>query len=75
MDNSSLSVDIFYLIIVIGGIFSFIASLMSYLITYDEYAHHYKTAKEPRKLALQAAAFTFALFFALTVGAGYFLTR
>jgi len=70
MNNPSL--DIF---IAIGGIFGFLASLMAYLITYNKYLHHYQSSKEPRKLALQAAIFTFISFFALAVGAGYFLTN
>ena len=70
MGNSSL--DLF---IAIGGVFGFLASLMAYLITYNEYMHHYQSSKEPRKLALQAAIFTFIFFFALAVGAGYFLTQ
>ncbi|MHB1646794.1 MAG: hypothetical protein EVG15_08850 [Candidatus Acididesulfobacter diazotrophicus] len=74
MDKLCLSCDIFNLIIIVGGIFAFIASIMAYLITYDEYIHHYQSAKKPIKYALQAAIFTFVLFCILTVGAGYFLS-
>lgn len=57
MSNPSL--DLF---IAIGGIFGFLAALMAYLITYNEYMHHYQSSREPRKLASQAAIFTFFLF-------------
>lgn len=70
MNNPSL--DLF---IGIGGVFGFLAALMAYLITYNEYMHHYQTSKEPRKMALQAAIFAFIFFFALAVGSGYFITH
>jgi len=47
MANQSL--DLF---IAIGGIFGFLASIMAYLITGNEYLHHYQSSKERRKLAL-----------------------
>lgn len=69
---NNLSLDLF---VAIGSIFGFLASLMAYLVIYNEYMHHYQSSKEPHKLALQAAIFTFIFFFALAVGAGYFLTN
>jgi len=39
--------------------FTLIGSFMAYLITYNEWIHHYPTKKEPRKAALEAAIFTF----------------
>ncbi|MDI6864480.1 MULTISPECIES: hypothetical protein [Thermodesulfovibrio] len=42
--------------------FSIIAAVMVYLITYNEYMHHYTTKKEPRKIALETAIFTFVFF-------------
>lgn len=59
----------------LGGVFGFLAALMAYLITYGEYIHHYPNAKKPRQLALEAAAFTFIFFFALTLAAGYIITK
>jgi hypothetical protein len=38
---------------------------MAYLITYNEYQHHYQTKKEPRKISLEAAIFTFVFFSAI----------
>jgi K+-sensing histidine kinase KdpD len=46
----------------IGLIFSPIAALMSGLIAYEEYSHHFSTGKQPLKLALEAALITFVVF-------------
>ena len=63
------------LISFIGLIFSPIAALAAFLITYKEYEHHYPGKKEPLKLALEAAFFAFAFFAAITVIAGLFISR
>jgi len=68
MNNSSL--DLFF---AIGGIFGFLASLMAYLITYNEYMHHYQTKKEPRKMATESAIVAFVFFFLISLFAGYVL--
>jgi hypothetical protein len=65
---------LFNLLLVIGGIFSAIAALMAYLITYNEYIHHYQRTEEPKKFALQAALLTFIVFFALTLGSGFIMS-
>ena len=67
MNNSS-----FDLILVLGGIFSLLAALMAYLITYNEWVHHYPTKKQPRKIALEAAAFAFFIFLLIAVFTGLF---
>lgn len=59
----------------IGVVFGFLASLMAYLITYNEWVHHYPTKKEPRKIALEAAIFTFIFFFLISLIAGYLFTK
>jgi hypothetical protein len=59
----------------IGLIFGSLAGLMAYLITYNEYTRHYQTKKEPRKMALEAAVFTFFFFFILALLIGYFLLK
>jgi H+/Cl- antiporter ClcA len=58
--------------ILIGGVFGFLGALMTYLITYNEWAHHYSTKKEPRKMALEAAIFAFLFLFILSVLIGLF---
>ena len=68
-------INLCYLFGGIGAIFGFIAALMAYLITYNEYLHHYQTKKEPRKMALETAIITFFVFFLISLIAGYFLTK
>ena len=38
---------------------------MAFLITYEEYVHHYPSKREVWKKALEAAGFTFVFFLAL----------
>jgi H+/Cl- antiporter ClcA len=57
----------------IGVIFGAIAALMAYLITYNEWMHHYPTKKKPRKMALEAAIFAFIFFFLMSLFSGYVL--
>jgi hypothetical protein len=59
------------LVLVIGLVLSPIAALMSYFITYDEYLHHYPDKGTPRRMALQAAAFTLIFFVLLSVAIGW----
>jgi len=61
---------IFSLVLLIGLVFSPIAGLMAFLITYKEYEHHYPGKKEPLRLALEAAIFTFAFFMIVSVIVG-----
>ena len=60
----------FYLLFIVGLIFGSLGAIMAYLITYKEWMHHYPTKKEPRKMALETAIFTFIFFMlvALLVG-------
>jgi hypothetical protein len=51
--------------IFIDLLFSFIAACVAFAITYNEYAHHYPTKKEPLKLALDTAVVTFVVFIVL----------
>jgi hypothetical protein len=57
----------------IGGLFGAIAALTAYLITYNEWLHHYPTKKKPRKMALEAAIFAFIFFFLMSLFSGYIL--
>ena len=38
--------------------FSLIAAVMAYLVSYNEWMHHYPTKEKPRKMALEMALFT-----------------
>jgi len=55
--------------------FVFIAAIMAYLITYNEWMHHYPTKKEPRKHAWEAAIFTFIFFAVMMIFVIYVLTN
>jgi len=59
----------------IGILFAPLAAIMTYLITYGEYQHHYSDNKEPRKIALEAALGTFAIFLIISVLIGLFIER
>jgi len=57
----------------IGLGFSPFAALMVYLITLNEYQHHYPDKKTPQKIALQAAGFAAIVFVILGLFIGYLL--
>lgn len=61
------------LYLVISLVFSPFASIMAYLITYNEYIHHYPDKRKPVKLAIQAALATFAFFIMLALVTGFFI--
>ena len=46
---------------------------MAYLISYNEYLHHYTDKRQPKRLALQAALITFGFFFLSTLAITYVL--
>jgi len=55
--------------------FALIAAMMAYLISYNEWRHHYLTKKEPRKIALETAVFAFIMFIAVIFFTVYILTH
>ena len=59
----------------IGVLFSPLATLVTFLIFYDEYSHHYSGRKEPLKIALEAAVFTFIVFVILGILVGLALSQ
>ena len=52
-----------------------VTGLMAYLITYNEYIHHFPDKKQPRKLSLQSAFAAFIFFLGLTLSIGFILTK
>ena len=54
--------NINFISILIGLIFSPIAAAMAFLITYEEYSHHYTDKKKSLKVAFEAAIFTLIIF-------------
>jgi len=61
--------------ILIGCVFSPLAALAAFLITYEEWSHHYTSGKEPLRHAIEAAVVAFLIFMVLTVLAGVVVSR
>jgi len=57
--------ELAYAIFSIAAIFSPLAATVAFLITYQEYAHHYPDRKKVVKASLKAAFFTFVFFLGL----------
>jgi len=66
---------IFSLVLLIGLVFSPIAGVMAFLITYHEYQRHYTDKQRPLRIALEAAVFTFAFFMIASIVIGFVLSR
>ncbi len=62
-------------LLLIGSAIGLFAGLMAFLITYEEYLHHYQKGNMPLRLALEAAVFAFFIFLVLTVITGFVLTK
>ena len=58
-----------------GSIPAFFASLIAFLVTYEEYTKHYIDKRMPRRLAFEAAIFAFVVVFLLALLTGFVLTR
>lgn len=58
-----------------GSIPGFLASLIAFIITYDEYSKHYVDRKMPFRLALEAAIFAFFVVLLLAIITGFVLTK
>jgi hypothetical protein len=66
---------IIVLTLLIGLTLSPIAGIMAFLITYHEYQRHYADKKQPLRIALEAALFTFAFFMIVSAVIGLILNR
>jgi K+-sensing histidine kinase KdpD len=58
-----------------GSIPGFFASLIAFIVTYDEYTKHYVEKKMPFRLALEAALFAFFVVLVLAIITGFILTK
>ena len=58
-----------------GSIPGFFASLIAFIVTYDEYSKHYVDKRMPRRLALEAALFAFFVVLLLAIITGFILTK
>ena len=60
-----------HLVRVVGLLFCPFAAVGAYLISYDEYSHHFPHRRKAVLMSLQAAFITLAIFVALSFVAGY----
>lgn len=60
---------------IVGLFFGFLAAVMAYLITYEEYTHHFADTKEPKRLAMRTAIFAFTFFLSIAILGGFLLGR
>jgi len=65
----------FGIVIVIVLIFSPLAATMVFLITYNEYIHHFTDKKRPFKEAVNAAVVAFFVFAAVSIAASLIFRR
>jgi hypothetical protein len=63
------------LTLLIGLFFSPLAGLCAFLITYHEYQRHYADKRQPLRIALEAALFTFVFFVIASIVIGFVLSR
>jgi len=62
-------------LIAIGLVLSALAGFAAFLITYDEWSHHYPDKREPLRYGLEAGIVAFTVFAILTVLVSFFVTR
>jgi uncharacterized membrane protein SpoIIM required for sporulation len=62
-------------ILPVGALFALLASLMAFLITYNEYARHFEDKRSARREALRTGLVTFLFFCVLIFIAGIILDR
>jgi hypothetical protein len=63
------------LTLLIGLTFSPIAGLMSFIINYEEYKHHFPDRKIPFRMAIRDGIFAFTFFMVLSLFIGLFLVN
>lgn len=60
---------------VLGLAISTLAAFAAFLITYEEWSHHYAGTREPLRYGVEAAVVAFAVFVTLTAIAAAFVNR
>ena len=63
----------FKLAVLLGTGFGLLASLMAFLIFYEEYRKHFVDSRRARREALSGAMVTFLFFFGLAIVAAFWL--
>jgi hypothetical protein len=61
--------------IIIGLGFSVLAAIAAFLITYEEWSHHYTSKNEPFKYGIETAVVAFLVFAILTMFVVAFVDR
>jgi hypothetical protein len=61
--------------LLVGLIFSPLAALAAYVITYEEYRRHFPTPGPARRIALQTALIALAVFFVIPILAALVVAR
>jgi len=62
-------------IFLIGLIFSVLAAISAFIITYREYLHHYLDKRDTFRTAMKSAIFAFLVFLAISILLAIFLRR
>jgi len=65
----------FIFLVILGIVFSSVAALMAFLITYGEYSRHFMAKTRALKISIETASVIFVLFFAIAIVAGFVLSR
>lgn len=58
-----------------GLVFSPLAAIMAFIITYEEYARHYDNKKKPFQLAFSTAIVAFSTFMIISIVMGYLFSH
>jgi ferric iron reductase protein FhuF len=53
--------------LVMGFIFAFLAAIFAYMISYEEYRHHYPVGNQAARMSLWAAFYAFLIFAIITI--------
>ena len=64
-----------FVIIIIGAGFALLAAISAFLITYNEYSHHFTDKKRAIKISLETSLVIFIVFIAVTVITVFTLSR
>jgi len=62
---------LFSFLFIWGSVFSALAGMVAFLISYQEMVHHYVQKKEPLKQAFQTGGLTFLFFLAITLALAF----
>jgi hypothetical protein len=65
----------FTFLVIIGLVFSSVAALMAFLVTYGEYSRHFMAKTRALKISIETASVIFAVFFIITIIAGFVLSK